>query len=123
MNSRIELLSHEILNSVGTKKAKLNAIFYEEMLSNKAIQDLTFLGLKPKPADILNNPDFTSYCDNFNKELTVNSEKKFSISGNGNISEPRLNNNESKYSEIKNFILETLKRENMSVEDYLNDED
>ena len=70
MNSRIELLSHEILNSVGTKKAKLNAIFYEEMLSNKAIQDLTFLGLKPKPADILNNPDFTSYCDNFNKELT-----------------------------------------------------
>ncbi|USE83421.1 DUF4062 domain-containing protein [Acinetobacter tibetensis] len=122
MNSRIELLSHEILNSVGTKKAKLNAIFYEEMLSNKAIQDLTFLGLKPKPVDILNNPDFTSYCNHFNKELTVDKKEGFSITDNGSISESRLKSNENKYSEIRNLILETLKKENMSLDEYLNDE-
>lgn len=122
MNSRIELLSHEILNSVGTKKAKLNAIFYEEMLSNKAIQDLTFLGLKPKPVDILTNPDFTSYCNHFNKELTVDKKEGFSISDSGSISESRLKSNENKYYEIRNLILETLKKENMSLDEYLNDE-
>ena len=121
MNSRIELLSHEILNSVGTKKAKLNAIFYEEMLSNKAIQDLTFLGLRPKPADILNHSDFKSYCDSFNKKLTIEG-KGSSISANGGISEPRLQNNENKYLEIQSFIKETLIKENMSLEEYLNDE-
>ncbi len=58
INRRVEILSTQILESVGTKEAKLMAGMYDEMLGSVAVQNLAMLGLRPTPVDILRNEDF-----------------------------------------------------------------
>ena len=58
ISQRVEILSTQILESVGTTEAKLVVEMYDRMLGSKAVQLLTTLGLRPTPVDILREKDF-----------------------------------------------------------------
>lgn len=58
VSQRVEILSTQILESVGTTETKLMAEMYDHMLGSRAVQDLTALGLRPSPVDILRHEDF-----------------------------------------------------------------
>ena len=58
INRRVEILSTQILESVGTEEAKLMAEMYDEMLGSVAVQNLIMIGLRPTPVDILRHEDF-----------------------------------------------------------------
>lgn len=55
---RVEVLSQGILESVGSAEAKATAEMYDLMLGSKAVQDMSSLGLRPTPQDILDCEDF-----------------------------------------------------------------
>lgn len=58
ISQRVEILSTQILESVGTAEAKLMADMYDQMLGSEAVQNLAALGLRPTPVDILRHDDF-----------------------------------------------------------------
>lgn len=55
---RVEVLSKGILESVGSAEAKATAEMYDLMLGSSAVQDMSRLGLRPTPQDILQSEDF-----------------------------------------------------------------
>jgi len=58
ISQRVEILSTQILQSVGTAEAKLVVEMYDQMLGSIAVQHLTSLELRPTPIDILKEKDF-----------------------------------------------------------------
>lgn len=58
ISRRVEILSTQILESVGTKESKLVVELYDRMLGSSAVQNLMTLGLRPSPVDILRHEDF-----------------------------------------------------------------
>jgi hypothetical protein len=58
VSERVEILSRQILESVGTTEAKLMADLYDYMLGSSMVQNLTGFDLRPKPTDILRHDNF-----------------------------------------------------------------
>jgi Domain of unknown function (DUF4062) len=58
VSERVEILSRQILESVGTTEAKLMADLYDYMLGSSMVQNLTGFDLRPKPTDILRYDNF-----------------------------------------------------------------
>jgi hypothetical protein len=58
VSQRVEILSTQILQSVGTAESKLMVELYDLMLGSEAVKDLTALRLRPTPVDILKYDDF-----------------------------------------------------------------
>jgi hypothetical protein len=79
MNSRIEMLSKEILRSVGTEDAKIDAALYEEMLACEAIRDIAWWGKRPTPVHVLVNASFRQCAKALGVNLRVEESKDFSI--------------------------------------------
>jgi hypothetical protein len=97
ISSRVEMLSSQILKSVGTPIAKVTASLYDMMLEDEVIRDLAFMGARPRPEHILN---YTSYRSCFKaikgKALGIYSDEdeegeySFTVSGDGSISRARF---------------------------------
>ncbi|MFZ6678051.1 DUF4062 domain-containing protein [Undibacterium sp. Tian12W] len=119
MNTKIEMLSKQILNSVGTPDAKIEAFLYEEMLSNEAIQDITFFDIKPKPASVILNDEFEKCLKYYGIELAINDKDTNTISSSGTITNVRMNIDKASYSELRSALLEILKDHGITEGEYL----
>lgn len=120
MNARIEMLSKQILSSVGTERAKIEAQLYEIMLTSSAVQDLTHLGIKPTPASILINATFRSCVKSFDKTLNIDEEtKEYTISGDGTITRARFEGDSNTYKKLRGQMISVLKDNNLTPEEFL----
>jgi len=71
MNSRIEMLSKQILRSVGTDDAKLDAALYEEMLASESIRDLAYWKRRPTPMHVLTNKNFEECANSLGVRIDI----------------------------------------------------
>jgi hypothetical protein len=126
ISSRVEMLSSQILKSVGTPIAKVTASLYDMMLEDEGIRDLAFMGARPRPEHILN---YTSYRSCFKaikgKALGIYSDEdeegeySFTVSGDGSISRARFERNSARYKELRKKMIEILDGEEMPLDQYL----
>lgn len=78
---RVEILSTQILESVGTEEAKLLAEMYDQMMGSSAVQALTTLELRPTPVDILKHEDFFECTTALGGKWTVAAEYDIDMEG------------------------------------------
>ncbi len=119
MNSRIEMLSKQILVSVGTEDAKIDAALYEEMLSSEAIRDLAYGNVRPTPAHVFVNSSFRSCAKSLGLNLVIEDTDEFSISGAATYSRPRFEHNSMQYKKLRQSLIEILKSRGITPEKYL----
>jgi hypothetical protein len=119
MNSRIEMLTKEILRSVGTEDAKIDAALYEEMLSSEAIRDLAFFGKRPTPVHILVNASFRQCAKALGIDLQINESDGSSISSTGTISRGRFTQASNEYKAVRQKLIEILASFGKTKEQYL----
>lgn len=103
MNQRIEMLSEQILKSVGTDAALAVAEMYAQMLRSGCVHDLQLIGAKPLgPADILEHPTLDACAKAFGLRFEVEEIKKgVMISSTGAISEGILQLDRERYKRLR----------------------
>ena len=119
MNERIEMLSKQILRSVGTEHAKLSAQLYDLILSSEAIRDLAWIGLKPTPVSVLLNSTYRSCAKSLGGTLNIVDSDDFSLGSDSSISRPRFEANSSKYKQLRQKIVDSLGEAGMSAEEFV----
>jgi hypothetical protein len=121
MNSRIEVLSRQILISVGTEEAKIDAALYEEMMACEAIRDLAFLKVRPTPTSVFVNSSFRACAKTLGIDLQIDEDaEEYSISGGGGISRLRFDADSRSYKLLRERLASILASHSMTPEAYLN---
>lgn len=117
MNEKIEMLSKQILDSVGTKKSKLIASLYEEILEHQCINDLTAWKIKPNIQLILQNDSFSKLLHemNFNYNI-ISDDESYVFSGDGSISNSRFKGDSKDYVELRNKLIDMIESSGESQE-------
>jgi len=121
MNARVEMLSEQILASVGTEDAKLDAILNEEVLSSDVGRDLVFLHLKVTPAMIILSPSFRHCLEANGLHLTLN-KTGTSLSYYTNNTEmgiPRFQALTKNFRALRQSLIKILQSFSMTPEQYL----
>ncbi len=118
MSERIEMLSRQILRSVGTEEARVTADLYDLMLSHEVVRDLSWMKARLTPQVILRNSDLDKCLKYIGLEIKIENKKEYSISS-GTMSRPRYEQNAKDYPELRKQMLETLSKHHWKIEDYL----
>jgi hypothetical protein len=122
MNERIEMLSKQILQSVGSDHAKITIELYDEMIAWECIRDLSWWDLKPSPESIIRNETFTQCASSLGKaDFVIEPNKGHSMTQSG-ISKPRFDENTKRYVTLRQKVLGILQSYNLTVEKYLSEE-
>lgn len=124
VNVRVEMLSKQILRSVGTVDAKIDAQLYENMLASESIGDLTFWDAKPTPASIFLNSSFRSCAKSFGIDLKIGEDDEdepgsSSITSDGSLSRNRFVKNSNQYKKLRQNMIDILKEYELTPEEYL----
>ncbi|MCA6217046.1 DUF4062 domain-containing protein [Ideonella sp. B7] len=119
MNSRIEILSKQILVSVGTEDAKIDAELYEEMLTSEAIRDLAYCKVRPTPVHVFVNSSYRACAKSLGLNLKILEREGSSISPNGEISRYRFTKQSADYRALRQNMLALLKARGTTAEKYL----
>jgi hypothetical protein len=116
ISERIEVLTTQILKSVGTDEAKATAAIYAAMLHNPAVEDLQYFGIKVKPSDVLEYADLGSCAEAYGTEVHTTGEKPgVQITGSGYISPHRYEHSAAAYSALRTRIQAIIEDAGMSV--------
>ena len=118
MNSRIEILSKQILVSVGTEDAKIDAELYEEMLTSEAIRDLAYCKVRPTPINVLVNASYRQCAKSLGLTFNIEDIARNSIGRNGDISRPRFEDNSHEYKRLRQRMISILKAHGTTPEKY-----
>jgi len=120
MNSTIEMLSKQILVSVGTEDAKIDAALYEEMIASEAIRDFSYWKVRPTPVHILVNGSFRTCAKSLNVDFRIDEDDKgISISPSGKISRKKFDNSSNEYKALRQKLVDILKEAGTTPERYL----
>jgi hypothetical protein len=120
MNERIEMLSKQILKSVGSEDAKLDAKLYDLMIGSEAIRNLSYWGLKPTPISVLVNAGFRACAKSLGMEPVIDeNDLRFAIGTAGAISRPLFDKASRLYKELRQAMTAELRGENLTPEQYI----
>jgi hypothetical protein len=120
MNARIEMLSKQILVSVGTEDAKIDAALYEEMIASEAVRDLAYWKVRPAPVNILVNPSFRSCAKAMGVQMEIEEDpESYSIGSDGTISRAKFERVSMEYKNLRNELTQILKDAGTTPEQYL----
>lgn len=120
MSARIEILSKQILNSVGTEDAKLEAKLYEEMIASEAIRDLAYWDLKPSPLVIFQNETFQNCALALGVNVDVEDDKDgHTITTSGQISRMKFDDSSGEYIELRERLGKILHAHGKSQSEYM----
>jgi hypothetical protein len=119
MNARIEMLSKQILVSVGTEEAKVDAALYEEMMAHEAIRDFAYWKARPSPAHILVNSGFRACARAMGIQFEISEESGSSIGSDRTISRSRFTSDAMEYKRVRGRLIDLLKSFGMTPEQYL----
>jgi hypothetical protein len=121
VNARVEMLSRQILKSVGTDEAKVTAALYDQMLASEAIRDLSFVGARPTPHAVLRAKSYDECASALGKPLTVapSDDDDYSISGTGEISSQRFQDHAREFPRLKEDLIRLLTEHGYTLERFL----
>jgi hypothetical protein len=119
MNERIEILSKQILVSVGTEEAKIDALLYEELIANESIRDLAFWNVRPSPTHVLVNSSFRACAKSMGVVPNILEEDGSTVGSSGSISRKRFERDSKEYRKLREKLIEILKSADMTPESYL----
>jgi hypothetical protein len=124
VSERVEMLSRQILESVGTKTAKLTALLYDRMLQHECIRDMAYMGGQPTPQTILASSTFDSCFAASGGTLKV--EKGgvgYSVGPTGHISPLRVERDREGYKRLREELVSLLNKQGLTAANYLADID
>jgi Domain of unknown function (DUF4062) len=124
MSEKIEFLSKQILNSVGSDKAKLTIKLYDAMIKYGCFRDLVYTEVKPTPQDILKAKNLKDIGKNFNVDIRTFPESKkgdtfYSISPDGSMSFAAFNRNSKEFDAMKIELNNIVKENGWTIKDFL----
>lgn len=119
INRRVEALSEQILNSVGSPNAKVMAEGYDLLMNNESIRDISFLGLKPTLVAVLENEDYASLAKALGKQLKINVETGSSISSDGSISKPRFEFHAKGYPKLRERLIKLIEKSKVPMPEFI----
>lgn len=119
ISERVEMLSRQILLSVGTEEARLTADLYDLMLSYEVVRDLSWLRSRPTPQVILRNSGLEACLKELKLELKIEDTAEYTLGADRSISRPRYEDSIQQYNALRAKMLETLSKHKWRVEDYL----
>lgn len=123
VNSRIELISKKILESVGTERSKVEVELYEIMIKSEPVRTLGFWGASPKPVSILVHASFRQCAKMNGIEIRVNEDDDtFTTGGDGSISRPQYVSISSKYKILRKSLVDHLATRGYTPETFLTEE-
>jgi len=118
MNARIEMLSKQILVSVGTEDAKIDATLYEEMLAAEPIRDLAYWGKRPTPLHVFMNSSFRTCARSLGISPEIGEIDEYSIGESGYMSRPKFKAASHMYKLLRCRLIEILKGFGLTPEVY-----
>jgi hypothetical protein len=119
ISARVEVLSQQILSSVGTPAAKLTVLIHERMLQAECIRDMAYMGARPTPHHIIANASFRScYKASSSRTLEIDDIDGSSVGPNGWISKPRFERDSAEYKTLRSEILELLEAHSFTAEGF-----
>jgi len=119
VNARIEMLTRQILQSVGTDEAKLTSKLYDQMLASEAVRDLSYMKGKPTPSAVLKADTYEACAKLLGVPLKVTEEPGFVVGGSGSMSRPRFEAHSAEYLKLRRRLLDTLAEHGESVAQYV----
>lgn len=119
--SKIEFLTRQVVNSIADPVTKLNVEFYDFLLKQSMIHDLTAWGLKPSPKEILKYGTLDSFCNGkIVPEDDENGDYTLTISGPPyKLATGRYEMHKKRYKEIRQEFLKRLAETNIPVNDFI----
>jgi uncharacterized protein DUF4062 len=122
VSERVEMLSRQILESVGTKTAKLTALLYDRMLQHECIRDMAYMGGRPTPEAILASDTFDDCFVAGGGTLNIeNGWDGSTVGKDGSISPERLEDDREGFRELRSDLIRALEEQHYTVSDYLAD--
>lgn len=119
INSKIELLSEQILKSVGTEESKITLKLYEIFMGYECIRDLAFWKIKVTPLDILKNETFDECLKSFGIKVNIEKKNSNSISSNYSLTEKHYNDDLNQYIGLRKNLINFIEENGMNLETYL----
>lgn len=125
VNERIEMLSRQILASVGSDQAKLTAELYDLIYSYECIRDLKYMGVTFSHTDVIDAVGYDDLLECYNIKVTIEREcseegDEYSIWSNGKIGWKRYENNLKQFSKLQLALAEAFTQHGISSKDYIN---
>jgi hypothetical protein len=127
VSQRVEMLSTQILESVGTAESKLMAELYDLMLGSEAVKTLTATRLRPTPVDILKHESFFECAEALGGKWYVGFEEPddhdedtttTTVSGKeGHMAEWHRHRVEDSYADLRSALQEKLTGSGLSLDD------
>jgi hypothetical protein len=118
MNKRIEMLSTQILNSVGTDRAKATARMFARMLPSRAIDDLRMWRIIPRPSEVIANQSIDDLAAKHGTRVVVEEDNEGSmITSSGEISPERYRETTDDYTELREALIALLDDSGMSLQE------
>ncbi len=119
VNARVEMLSRQILRSVGTDEAKLTTELYDKMLTCAAIRDLSYVGCHPTPRAVLTSSTFEECAEKLGQRLSLTKEGGSCLSGSGRISKERFASNSEEYKKLRGELEQILESHGQTAARFL----
>jgi hypothetical protein len=122
VSDRVEMLSRQILESVGTKTAKLGAALYDRMLQHECVRDMAYMGGRPTPRMVLAEQTFDACFAKSGGTLKTQEMWEGSVIGpTGEISKARLNADRQDYLALRSELNRLLSEGGTSSEAYVSE--
>ncbi len=121
VNERIELLSKEILKSVGSEEAQLTVKLFEASMHNQCITDLPFMEIKAQPVDILRFDSLEELVENFGGSIFIDTEDEDNrLSKDGTMSLSRYQEIADAFEDLKKQLEDIIEKSNLTKDEYIN---
>ena len=123
ISERVEMLSRQILQSVGTERAKLTAELYDKVLQHECARDMAYMRTRPTPKSVLSNDSFEKCFSSLGGKLVVDRSDRetSSVSPTGGMTISRLEHNWKDYEELRKDLSQILVENGVTPEAYLAD--
>ena len=124
VNERVEMISRQILASVGNDQAKLTAELYDLIYSYECIRDLKFMGVKFSHTDLMKAEKYDDLLKKFNVRILTEIDctddgDEYSAWGSGKIGYLRHKTSAAKFLELKKELNDVLARHNTNADEYI----
>lgn len=122
ISRRVEVLSTQILESVGTTETKLMAELYDRMLGSEAVQRMLAIGLRPTPADLLAHDDFLNCTEALGGDWEIKENEDDAITydrhgHHGSMSQWQIERHRQDYQELRTELMKRVQESGLDEAD------
>ena len=119
INKNTEMISKQILLSVGSIESKIEAELYEVMFMSSSLHDFTYWKTSVSPKDVFSYEKFEDLIRAKIPSIKITKEDAISISSTLSITEKKVIQDSKEYTDIRNKMVKILESYSMTIESYL----